>query len=112
MMSAPTLLIAVMIMQYVLILLALSIVHVSLVILEMESTAMVWNHIDSSNLQYTFVEKDIDECIEQTDNCDNNAHCYNTDGGFACICKDGFIGDGVNCEGSIKIIELIFDCTV
>ena len=44
---------------------------------------------------------DIDECIEETDNCDDNAVCTNTDGSFTCLCDPGFGGDGVQCEGRI-----------
>ena len=40
---------------------------------------------------------DINECNSSTDNCDTNADCINTEGSFKCICKTGFIGDGVTC---------------
>ena len=42
---------------------------------------------------------DIDECVEETDNCDDNAACTNTEGSFTCLCEPGFGGDGVQCEG-------------
>ncbi len=31
------------------------------------------------------------------DNCNENAVCINTFGGFTCVCNAGFTGDGVNC---------------
>jgi cysteine-rich repeat protein len=40
---------------------------------------------------------DIDECATATDNCDANAACTNTIGGFTCACNEGFTGDGVTC---------------
>jgi len=40
---------------------------------------------------------DVDECTKQLDNCDENAQCTNTDGGFTCECNAGFSGDGVTC---------------
>jgi len=40
---------------------------------------------------------DVDECIKKLDNCDGNAQCTNTDGGFTCECNAGFSGDGVTC---------------
>ena len=49
---------------------------------------------------------DIDECIEETDNCDDNAACTNTDGSFTCLCEPGFSGDGVQCEGKIILIQI------
>lgn len=40
---------------------------------------------------------DINECHSRTDNCDTNAYCINTHGSFRCICRAGFIGNGVTC---------------
>ena len=48
---------------------------------------------------------DVNECVEKTDNCDNNAVCTNTPGGYSCLCKPGFTdadGDGSNCTGDNK----------
>ncbi len=42
---------------------------------------------------------DIDECKLNKDNCDKNANCINTPGGFKCECKPGYSGNGVKCEG-------------
>eukprot|EP00121_Abeoforma_whisleri_P005603 Awhi_evm1s5082 len=42
---------------------------------------------------------DIDECEDPSkSNCDENAVCFNTDGGFQCECQGGFEGDGHFCE--------------
>ena len=56
--------------------------------------------------QTLYCTTDIDECIEETDNCDDNAVCTNTDGSFTCLCKPGFSGDGVQCEGSIFLYQI------
>jgi hypothetical protein len=41
---------------------------------------------------------DIDECSDDAQNdCDANAACKNTGGGFTCECKLGFSGDGKTC---------------
>ena len=41
---------------------------------------------------------DIDECADPAANdCDANAACTNTDGGFTCKCDKGYAGDGVTC---------------
>ena len=31
-------------------------------------------------------------------NCHGNATCTNDDGGFSCLCNEGFVGDGVSCR--------------
>ena len=44
---------------------------------------------------------DIDECA-QGDPCHTvaNSECKNTDGSYKCQCKDGFVMNGHNCEGT------------
>ena len=40
----------------------------------------------------------MDECSQNTDNCDTNAICSNTPGSFVCQCEEGFSGDGISCS--------------
>ena len=42
---------------------------------------------------------DIDDCAEESDNCHDNATCYDTYGSFYCTCMSGFTGNGTHCEG-------------
>ena len=47
---------------------------------------------------------DADECTDGTHNCDvNGAVCNNTPGSYNCSCKDGFVGNGINCTGKLNI---------
>ena len=46
-----------------------------------------------------FFFPDINECEAGKHNCHANASCKNTKGSFACTCKPGYSGDGVNCTG-------------
>ena len=41
---------------------------------------------------------DIDECSLGIDTCHNNAVCLNTSGGYDCECKDGYQGNGLQCD--------------
>ena len=53
-------------------------------------------------LYYSFeLQLDNDECLGQGsgNNCHAQATCTNTIGSFACACKDGYDGSGVNCTG-------------
>jgi len=40
---------------------------------------------------------DIDECADETHDCDTFATCSNSPGSFACTCNEGFAGDGKTC---------------
>ncbi|XP_046846617.1 scavenger receptor cysteine-rich type 1 protein M160-like isoform X2 [Xenia sp. Carnegie-2017] len=42
--------------------------------------------------------EDVDECSLSTDDCHENASCFNTDGSFLCKCNFGFLGDGKFCS--------------
>ena len=42
---------------------------------------------------------DVDECTRHTDDCDVNANCLNTAGGYKCACKSGYSGNGTHCSG-------------
>ena len=39
-------------------------------------------------------ESDVDECMDGTDTCDDDASCANFPGTFECRCNEGFTGDG------------------
>lgn len=43
---------------------------------------------------------DIDECASQP--CHIHANCINTPGAHQCVCKDGFVGDGLSCIGKSR----------
>ena len=48
---------------------------------------------------------DIDECQNETlNNCDDNAGCFDTDGGFNCTCRVGYFGTGIDCQGMIELL--------
>ena len=49
-----------------------------------------------------FLCADVNECNEGTDNCHEDADCYDTIGNFTCVCSPGYSGDGVdNCTGIV-----------
>ena len=41
---------------------------------------------------------EIDECVQGTHDCDENADCADTDGSYSCTCADGFQGNGMTCS--------------
>ena len=55
---------------------------------------------------------DVDECTLGTDNCDANATCTNTHGGFACACNPGFSGAGTagTCADVDECADGTHDC--
>ena len=50
-----------------------------------------------------FMILDINECMENTYNCDTLATCVNNVGSYTCLCKNGYIGDGMpgNCRSKL-----------
>ena len=45
------------------------------------------------------ITSDIDECSADSSPCDENAECTNSDGSYSCTCKQGFTGNGTDCDG-------------
>ena len=41
---------------------------------------------------------DVDECMLELDDCDQDAECTNTIGNYTCACNTGFTGDGFSCS--------------
>ena len=35
---------------------------------------------------------DVNECTNDYHQCDNNARCENSNGGYSCVCNEGFTG--------------------
>jgi len=52
---------------------------------------------------------DIDECVVNTDDCDANATCHNSEGSYTCTCTSGYTGNGHTCSG---ISQLPKACTL
>ena len=46
---------------------------------------------------------DVDECERDMHDCDGNATCTNTRGGYNCSCDNGFSGNGSLCEGEVVV---------
>ena len=58
-------------------------------------------------LIYTIVYVDVNECASNdTNNCDKNARCTNTEGSYSCRCVTGYVGDGTNCTGKLFTFKL------
>ncbi|MEK6799202.1 MAG: EGF domain-containing protein [Planctomycetota bacterium] len=51
-----------------------------------------------------------DECALGTHNCDVNATCTDTAGGFTCACNSGYSGDGVTCTDDDDCTLMTANC--
>ena len=52
----------------------------------------------------------VDECILNLHDCDKNADCIDTDGGYNCKCGNGFTGDGITCYDVDECTDGSHDC--
>ena len=52
------------------------------------------------NIWLIFFLLDVDECSADSNTCDDNADCLNTEGSYSCRCKSGFTGNGTTCQGT------------
>ncbi len=54
------------------------------------------------------MHSDINECVLDIYNdCDENAECNNTVGGFNCTCDPGYMGNGTMCAGIVISASII-----
>ena len=58
---------------------------------------------------FCFNVLDVNECINGTHNCDNNATCQNTLGSFNCSCNPGYDGNGTSCFGMAFIEFYVYN---
>ena len=54
---------------------------------------------------YSSSNADINECSNNTDDCDVNADCSDTDGSFTCTCREGYSGNGTFCASMILLVQ-------
>ncbi len=53
---------------------------------------------------------DVNECMLATDDCDANAACANTPGGFTCTCNVGYSGNGRTCSDVNECTAMTSNC--
>ena len=61
-----------------------------------------------------FSSSDVDECVTNMHNCDDNAMCINTVGSFHCMCNMGYSGIGTegNCTSKISAVQSVIHLPV
>ena len=62
-----------------------------------------------SKCPFLFSSSDVDECVTNSHNCDDNATCINTVGGFHCMCNMGYTGVGTegNCTSKVQNLNSV-----
>ena len=59
-----------------------------------------------------FFHVDINECeSDNSNNCDENAQCTNTEGSYTCTCNPGYTGDGIICASKLTTSLVATFCT-
>ncbi len=67
---------------------------------------------ENGNNEKGIICKDIDECTENLNNCDENAECTNTEGSFSCKCNDGYFGNGTQCLNKNECLDGSHTCDI
>ena len=65
-------------------------------------------NISSIDLHSHF-HADIDECLQGSNNCHDNAICINLMGSYRCECKPGYSGNGFICIGKLLIVHDVYN---
>lgn len=63
---------------------------------------IMWLQINAVNYLFFLVQaQGITVCSADVDitSCHFGAHCVNASNNFTCICKDGFVGNSLQCQG-------------
>ena len=63
-------------------------------------------------LIYFIIFKEINECTDNTNNCNAFATCSNTEGSYICTCNNGYSGDGINCLGGFVTATNYANCKI
>jgi hypothetical protein len=58
-----------------------------------------WNVLSVRAIIYFCDFSDINECMDDSDNCHDDATCQNIPGSFSCTCNPGYTGSGTDCTG-------------
>lgn len=67
----------------------------------MTGNSIIWEMVSWPTYPFSlFHLTDVDECAANMDHCNRNlSGCINTEGGYVCKCLEGYMGDGLHCEG-------------
>lgn len=61
-----------------------------------------YKHREMNSKCTLHLSTDVNECDDDDSNdCNSNAMCINTEGSYQCQCNDGYTGDGTQCEGTL-----------
>ena len=64
---------------------------------KLQGAGSLATHVTLRSTRHDFLG--INECSTNTNDCDKNAICKDTDVAFSCTCKLGYKGDGLKCIG-------------
>ena len=68
---------------------------------------MICKYYFPDDLRFTcIISLDYNECLQNTDACDQNADCTNIVGSHICQCRSGYTGDGNTCTGKNNQIDM------
>ena len=66
----------------------------------------ILSYSSSTDKNILFSLVDINECKLNTDECDINASCNNTEGSYQCTCNSGYQGTGLTCVGK-RVVQVV-----
>ena len=65
-----------------------------------------WTKFCSVQIFHVFVLAGTDPCFDASQTCHEHADCVPADQSFRCVCRAGYKGNGMDCQGNCSVFKV------